>query len=913
MSKKLAVLFVALATIASSWMLAQPNAWAESEGSSGPMPLLRMARPAPAAAAPEVNRETASANDAPSTPAVATDSAASQPQASATPTTQAPAPREPRGILAPFFHREDRTPIMAQRSQSSIFRPRPATSRQGHPQPAEERASPAVPEATPPTPTASHTASTPRAEAITVPAEPIARDPSATLTMAQRSVAPPPVAPNPPGFFVTGPSWQPEEASVTEQTAQQETPEPQPEVEPTPAKPEETPANVPHIVKANPPTASPANIASQAQIEPTQPEPAQPEPAPVEPPTTSVAEAAPPAYVPPAVEPQPEVGPQQVGPQRVLTIDRNNPVVVSPAPTQSGVNPHVPRQNVIAPVLRPIRPAPPALPELAVFMAGENKVLHGENASVKVRVVNTGRGPARDVILDIVGNDQLLKTLPIGAVPPGRSIEVEIQLTPQVLGELELQAVAKAKEGERAVAVRSMFVGKPEITLAIAGPGTINFGEVQIYTAIIDNKGNADAEEVSLLVMLQGKEAQSLVLGNVLAGQRRRVSFELRPELGGVLSLNAVATGVGGVQAVANGSINVMQQQIELAIDGPRTLRFGEAARYTLKINNKGNTDAENVVVNVSLGESVLDGLFEGSLAVGEKKELMFEVSPSRPGNQTLTAVALTSAGTNAAATARLQVQHGQLELSAAGPGTKFSGGSATYDVKVKNVGDAPAEDVLLTAHLPTGAKYVGGVDRIEFYEGVTWRVGELPPGEQRTYQLECLLEDGGEQAIVFSASGAGELSATHKLVTNVEALADIRLYVADPQGLIAVGEEAVYEIELHNRGVKEARDIELKLLLGDALRPKATEGLSAQLNPTGVVFEKIDRLGPKETRKILVTMQAISEGSHQFRVEASAVNPETFVASEGTTRFYAKSKPIAPAAGQPIERTTRPTDAPLR
>ena len=309
------------------------------------------------------------------------------------------------------------------------------------------------------------------------------------------------------------------------------------------------------------------------------------------------------------------------------------------------------------------------------------------------------------------------------------------------------------------------------------------------------------------------------------------------------------------------------------------------------------------------MGDSVLEGLFEGTLAMGEKKEVLFEVSPSRPGNQTLTAVALSGGGANAAATARLQVQHGQLELSAAGPSAKFSGGNATYDVKVKNVGDAPAEDVLITAHLPAGAQFLGGVDKIEFYEGVTWRVGTLQPGEQRDYPLQCLLESAGEQSIIFSAAGADELSATHKVVTNVEALADIRLYVADPQGLVATGEDAVYEIELHNRGVKAAHDLQLKLLLGDAIRPLATEGLAAQLDEKGVTFNTIERLAPKETRKVRVTLQAMQEGSHQFRVEVSATDPETFVASEGTTRFYAKAKPIAPAPATelPVERTAAP------
>src|SRR5690606_22988473 len=209
----------------------------------------------------------------------------------------------------------------------------------------------------------------------------------------------------------------------------------------------------------------------------------------------------------------------------------------------------------------------------------------------------------------------------------------------------------------------------------------------------------------------------------------------------------------------------------------------GEKAIYTLIVRNHGNSDADDVVVNVTLGESVLDRLWEGNLAAGKEEKVSFEVSPSKPGFHALRAAAIGAGNIQAAASAKLQVQHGQLEVKVESPSVKFAGAEATYTVCVKNIGDADAEDVLVTAHLPESVKFLGGIDRIDFYEGITWRVGRMTPGQEENFELRCELTAPGEQKVTITATGADQLEASQSVTTAVEALADVRLFVADPQG----------------------------------------------------------------------------------------------------------------------------------
>ena len=47
-------------------------------------------------------------------------------------------------------------------------------------------------------------------------------------------------------------------------------------------------------------------------------------------------------------------------------------------------------------------------------------------------------------------------------------------------------------------------------------------------------------------------------------------------------------------------------------------------------------------------------------------------------------------------------------------------------------------------------------------------------------------------------------------MVTTVEAIADLKLMVNDPQGPLPVGKEVVYEIVITNRGTREANNIDV-------------------------------------------------------------------------------------------------------
>ena len=71
----------------------------------------------------------------------------------------------------------------------------------------------------------------------------------------------------------------------------------------------------------------------------------------------------------------------------------------------------------------------------------------------------------------------------------------------------------------------------------------------------------------------------------------------------------------------------------------------------------------------------------------------------------------------------------------------------ATYFVRVRNPGTAPAEDVTVKASLPEGAEFTSASEGQIFdtkTREVAWHVGTLRPGDDNYMELKCVLKTAG-------------------------------------------------------------------------------------------------------------------------------------------------------------------------
>jgi len=194
---------------------------------------------------------------------------------------------------------------------------------------------------------------------------------------------------------------------------------------------------------------------------------------------------------------------------------------------------------------------------------------------------------------------------------------------------------------------------------------------------------------------------------------------------------------------------------------------------------------------------------------------------------------------------------------------------------------------VLAKVMLPTGAKFVAGSDLTPANHGFVKRIGSLAPGAERVFTVQCQLNTAGDNRLEVHAESENELAASSSFVTRVDALADLKLRINDPQGPTAIGGNANYEIIIENRGTKAAEDVRVIAQFSEGVEPIRAQGMVAEIVPGQVLFQVIPRIGPGEQIKLTIVAVADRAGNHRFRVETTSSEPDTRLVAEESTYFF--------------------------
>lgn len=353
--------------------------------------------------------------------------------------------------------------------------------------------------------------------------------------------------------------------------------------------------------------------------------------------------------------------------------------------------------------------------------------------------------------------------------------------------------------------------------------------------------------------------------------------------------------------------IEVQQPQLAVNVDGPVEMRYGETKVFRVRLSNPGNGPAERVAVNISATGANAEPRQIGTLSAGESRTLEMELTANQAGSMKIRTVATGDANLQAEAEHIVRVRRPVLAVQVSAPGMIYAGTTAMYKIRVANRGDAVAEGVIMQVELPAGAKNGIGVDKKPItLEQPRWRVGDLTPGAERTYSMQCDLTADGQNQLVARIQSEDDSVASDSAITVVEAIADLKLIVNDPKGPIPVGQDAVYEIQVVNRGSKEARDVKLVAQFSEGIEPSAASGQRAEIVPGQVIFEPITSVPAGAQVSVKITARAAQNGNLRFRAELNCRSPETKLVAEESTRFYG-----APAGAASAQTATRSANEP--
>ena len=212
-------------------------------------------------------------------------------------------------------------------------------------------------------------------------------------------------------------------------------------------------------------------------------------------------------------------------------------------------------------------------------------------------------------------------------------------------------------------------------------------------------------------------------------------------------------------------------------------------------------------------------------------------------------------------------VQTPQLAVEKRGPREIQVGKTARFEILVRNVGSATANDVVLRDSVPFGTALVattppaaptpapGLADAPGTSSDLVWQLGTLPPGGQARVALDLMPMQEGDVGSVASVSFRADASVRARATR-----AALKL-TAEPPAPVLVGLDSRLTITISNPGSGVATGVVLEGVIPEGITHRAGHELE---------FD-VGSLPPGESRSIDLVLATTGPGVHGLRLTARA------------------------------------------
>ena len=465
------------------------------------------------------------------------------------------------------------------------------------------------------------------------------------------------------------------------------------------------------------------------------------------------------------------------------------------------------------------------------------------------------------------------------------------------------------KEAETTVSSRS-----PIVEIETIGPKNLVVGQESTFKVRARNVGSVAARklvvttELPETVVVDGAEAKIgdaqiktrdagfdgesrrcvWEVGTLDAGASAELELTMTPQKRSAFEL---VSRFECERASARTGVEVVEPILEARVEGRDAIEWGVEDKYRLRLRNVGNGDAEDVELFVSTGETNATQRI-GVLKAGEEKSIEMAVKTVLDEEIAIEARATGAYGVEAKATKKIAVLRGKLDVAIEAPELQFVDGEFEALARVKNVGDAPLENVDVAAQIPASVEVLAcdGSARRNAEKGrVYWTIPLLRPNEEIVFKTLCRLTETGDATFAVVGADQTGLTAQNETTVQVESIAVLAMRVNAPKDPVAVGKECVYELVIENNGTKEATEIESGVFLGVGLKPVAVEGGRGTLSEaeSKVIFNKIETLPAGERVVFRVRAQAVDAGNHKVQAMLQSLPEQARLMSEEMTYCY--------------------------
>ncbi|MFN4260564.1 MAG: hypothetical protein ACK4RK_14815 [Gemmataceae bacterium] len=460
----------------------------------------------------------------------------------------------------------------------------------------------------------------------------------------------------------------------------------------------------------------------------------------------------------------------------------------------------------------------------------------------------------------------------------------------------------------------------PVLVLRLRVPAVVPVGQEIHYRICVENVARADAHHVLVRNPLPANarfvraDPEPLAhepeilwnLGTVKACECKEITLVLRPTDGEEVT-NCARVQFEYGQCVVT---KIAKPELTFRKCGPEQAQLYDMLKYQLEIRNTGAVPIHNIHVKDNLPEGLEHESAKpqltwtvDSLEAGQMRCIEYQVVAQKTGvfrNQ----AELTTGELRLEADSTVTVTEAQLALKKTGPATCMANQCANYLLTVSNPGTAAATNVILTDHLPAGMVLERASDNGQLQgTQVRWNLGTLPPGTERSVELQTRADVAGRYCNQASVTADRGLTARDEVCTDFRGVAALLLQI-DQENPIEVGSEGWYRIRITNTGTETAHHVRVEAELAEQVQFLTAHGpaLFQTLERT-IRFDPI-HLAVNDQQIYEVRIRGVKPGEVLFRVSLTSDHlPSGPVRSEQRTTIY---------EGAPPARLQQPQDGQL-
>ena len=446
----------------------------------------------------------------------------------------------------------------------------------------------------------------------------------------------------------------------------------------------------------------------------------------------------------------------------------------------------------------------------------------------------------------------------------------------------------------------------PQLVITKQYPDEIQVDQPAVLRTVVKNIGKTTAEDVVLTDQLpQGARFISSNpsanetlgadmhwhLGTMEPGDEEIVEMQIVPlregELGSIARISFTSN--------VSGRTQVTKPMLRVEVKSPQQIMLGETISLDILLSNPGTGTA----TGIELEEFVPEGLYHkdgkqlvnkiGKLKPKETMKLSLPLKCVGAGNVTNRMIVRADGNISVEEKTLIQVLAPILQLEIAGAKTRYLERQAVYRLTVSNPGTASAANVDLVCQLPTSMKFVK-TNQSGLYEASThtvhWALEELPAGEAGEIELVALPTKVGDQKMKFTGVGRNGLKAETLQDVIVDGLASVSFSVKCLSDLVEVGRDTTYEINVVNRGTKEATNVVVGMQLSKGMTFVNADGPTKHKASDGIVqFASLGRLEAKQEKTYQVTARCLDDGDHRISVKLISDDLQAPITKEESTR----------------------------